>query len=140
MINQNLARGVFLAAISVVFGVWSTRYDIGSFSRAGPGLFPLMISCLLGLIGIATLVRARFDPAEAMHFNFKNMGLVTLALCGFALISLYVNMTAGIVFMVFTSTYAGTSYSVVRNIKLCAGLLLIAFAMAKGLGVNLPLI
>ncbi|MBE7942055.1 MULTISPECIES: tripartite tricarboxylate transporter TctB family protein [Ramlibacter] len=139
MINQNLARGLYLLAISLVFGIWSTRYDIGSFSRAGPGLFPLMIACLLGLIGIATVVRARMMAPEAMHFNFKNVALVIGSLCGFALISEHVNMTAGIIFMVFCSTFAGTSYSVVRNIKLCVGLLAIAFAMAKGLGVNLPL-
>ena len=139
MNDRTLARGIFLVAISLLFGIWSLRYQIGSFSHAGPGLFPLLVSCLLLLIGITTMVRSRFTEAQPLEFNLKNITLVLLSLCGFALLSQYLNMTVGIVFMVFVSTVAGTSYSVVRNIKVCVGLWLIAFAMARLLGVNLPL-
>ena len=139
MINRHLARGLFLVAISLVFGLWSLHYQIGAFSHAGPGLFPLLVSGVLLLIGIATLVRSRFISAEPLTFKPKNIGIVLASLVGFAFISEHVNMTAGIVFMVFCSTYAGTSYSWLRNVKICAGLLAIAFAMSKLLGVNLPL-
>lgn len=139
MNDRNLLRGLFLIAISLLFGIWSLRYQIGAFSRAGPGLFPLLVSCLLLLIGVTTVVRSRFVAREHMHFNVKNVAIVLASLCGFALISAYVNMIAGIVFLVFCSTYAGTSYSVLRNLKVCAGLLAIAFAMSRLLGVNLPL-
>ena len=139
MIDRNLVRGLFLVAISLLFGLWSLHYHIGHFSRAGPGLFPLLVSCLLLLIGVTTVIRSRLVESVPLTFNFKNVAIVLASLCGFALISTYVNMTAGIVFMVFSSTYAGTSYSVVRNLKVSAGLLAIAFAMQKLLGVNLPL-
>jgi hypothetical protein len=139
MIDRNLARGVFLVAISLLFGGWSLRYQIGSFSRAGPGLFPLLVSGLLFIIGAITIIRSRFVERESLQFNVKNVCLVLASLVGFAVISEYINMTLGIVFMVFVSTIAGTSYSVVRNLKVCAGLLAIAFAMSKLLGVNLPL-
>jgi hypothetical protein len=137
--NQNLVRGVFLVAIALVFGLWSRHYPVGEFSRAGPGLFPMLVSALLGLIGVTTLVRAYFEERIPMHFNFKNIALVLGSLVGFALVSEYVNMIAGIVFMVFCSTVAGTSYSVVRNVKISVGLIAIAFALQKLLGVNLPL-
>ena len=139
MIDRNLARGLFLVLISLVFGFWSLRYQIGSFSRAGPGLFPLLVAGLLGLIGVITVLRSRYVPRERLEFNVRNVSIVLASLVGFAVISEYVNMTLGIVFMVFVSTIAGTSYSVVRNIKVCVGLLAIAFAMSKLLGVNLPL-
>ena len=49
-------------------------------------------------------------------------------------------MIAGIVFMVFFASLAGTSsYSVVRNLKIAAGLVAVAFAFQKLLGFNLPL-
>ena len=140
MNNRNLARGLFLVAISLVFGLGSLQYHIGAFSRAGPGLFPLLVSCLLFLIGVITVVRSHFVEPVPLEFNLKNIGLVLTSLVGFTLLSQYLNMTAGIVFMVFCSTYAGTSYSVVRNLKVSAGLLAIAFAMSKLLGVNLPLL
>ena len=126
-------------AFSLVFGLWSRNYQFGQFSRAGPGLFPLLVSCLLFLIGLITVVRAHFIKRVHLEFNVKNIAVVLASLCGFALISEHLNMIAGIVFLVFCSTYAGTSYSVVRNLKISAGLIAIAFALQKLLGLNLPL-
>ena len=139
MNNRNLIRGLFLVAFSLVFGLGSRNYPFGEFSRAGPGLFPLLVSCLLFLIGVITVVRSRFVEPVHLEFNFKNITLVLASLCGFALISKHLNMSAGIVFMVFCATFAGTSYSVVRNIKISAVLIAIAFALQKLLGLNLPL-
>ena len=60
MNDRNLVRGLFLIAIALAFGLQSLRYPIGSFSHAGAGLFPLMVSSLLLLIGLITAVRSRF--------------------------------------------------------------------------------
>ena len=139
MNNRNLISGLFIMAFALGFGLWSLKYQFGAFSRAGPGLFPLLVSSLLFLIGLITAVRSHFIEPVHLEFNFKNITIVLASLCGFALISLHLNMIAGIVFMVFCSTFAGTSYSVVRNLKITAGLLAIAFALQKLLGLNLPL-
>jgi hypothetical protein len=113
--------------IALVFGLGSFNYQIGHFSRSGPGLFPLMVSCLLFLIGLACPVRSRFVKPEPLNYNMKNFALVLSGLCGFALLSQHVNMIAGIVFLVFCVSFAGTSYSVVRNLKISAGLIAVAF-------------
>src|SRR5947207_7124578 len=113
MNDRNLVRGLFLIAISLAFGLASLRYPIGQLSRAGPGLFPLIVSSLLLLIGLLTVVRSRFVERVHLDFNVKNIAIIIASLCGFAVISLYVNMIAGIVFMVFCASFAGTSYSVV---------------------------
>ncbi len=139
MNDRNLVRGLFLIAISLAFGLTSLRYPIGQFSRAGPGLFPLMVSSLLFLIGLATVVRSRFVERAHLNFNLRNIALIVLSLCGLAVISLYLNMIVGIVFMVFCASMAGTSYSVMRNLKISAGLIAVAFAFQKLLGLNLPL-
>ncbi|GAC1600497.1 MAG: hypothetical protein NVS3B2_02730 [Ramlibacter sp.] len=131
---------MFLLAISLAFGLQSLRYPVGEFARAGPGLFPLMVSSLLFVIGVATLVRSRFAEKLPVEFNYKNISIILGSLCGFALISLLVNMIAGIVFMVFFASMAGTAkYSVGRNLKVAAGLCLVALAFVKLLGFNLPL-
>jgi hypothetical protein len=139
MNDRNLVRGLFLMAISLAFGLVSLRYPIGQFSRAGPGLFPLLVSCLLFLIGLITVVRSRFVERVHLDFKMKNIALILSSLCGFALISEHLNMIAGIVFMVFCASFAGTSYSVVRNLKVSAGLIAVALAFQKLLGFNLPL-
>jgi len=139
MIDRNLARGVFLAVIALLFGIGSLQHSIGQFSRAGPGLFPLMVSSLLLLIALATIVRARLVEPEPLTFNPRNIALLLLALCGFALVSRHLDMAAGIVLMVFVAGLAGSSYSVLRNLKVAAGLILVAYGFQKLLGLNLPL-
>jgi hypothetical protein len=84
-------------------------------------------------------VRALLSERTAMTFNPRNIALVLGSLVGFALISEYVNMIAGIVFMVFCASFAGTSYSVVRNLKIAGVLIAVAFAFQKFLGLQLPL-
>jgi len=140
MNDRNLVRGLVLMAISLAFGLQALRYPIGDFARAGPGLFPLMVSSLLLLIGVSTVVRSRFVERVHLDFQMKNISIILASLCGFALISHLLNMTVGIAFMVFCASFAGSSrYSVLRNLKIAAGLIAVAFAFQKLLGFNLPL-
>ena len=139
MNDRNLVRGLVLIAISLAFGLQSLRYPMGEFSHAGAGLFPLMVSCLLLLIGVITVVRSHFVERVHLDFKTKNVAIILASLGGFAVISRFLNMTAGIAFMVFCASFAGTSYSVMRNVKITAGLIAVAFAFQKLLGFNLPL-
>ncbi len=140
MNNRTLVRGLFLAAIALLFGLNSLRYSIGKFSRAGPGLFPLMVSALLLVIAILTIVSSRYSEPERLGFNPKNIGLLLGSLAAFALVSHFLNMSLGIITMVFIAGFAGSaSYSIARNLKVSAGLIAIAFAFHKLLGLNLPL-
>ena len=127
-------------AIALAFGLTSlTSYNIGDFSRAGPGLFPAMVSALLFLIGVATVIRSYFVERVRLDLHVKNIAIVLGSLCAFALVSLWVNMIAGIVCLVFIATLAGTSYSWIRNIKISVGLVIMALVFQKLLGLNLPL-
>ena len=140
MIDRNLARGVFLAAVALTFGVYSLRYPVGSWDRAGPGLFPLMVSGALLAMALMMVVRSRFQKPEPFEFNVKNIGLLLVSLCVFALLSLYVNMVVAIVAMVFIAGKAAATYSVSRNVKISLGLIVVAFAFQKLLGLSLPLL
>jgi len=140
MNDRNLVRGLVLIAISLAFGLPALRYPIGDFAHAGAGLFPLMVSCLLLLIGVVTVVRARFVAPVPLEVQYRNIAIILASLCSFALVSLFINMTVGIAFMVFLSGFAGSSsYSIVRNLKIAAVLIAVAFAFQKLLGLNLPL-
>ena len=139
MIDRNLARGLFIMAISLAFGLTSLRYPIGDLARAGAGLFPLMISSLLFLVGLSTVVRSRFIEKQPLEFNYRNIALVLGSLCGFGVLTLLLNMVFGIIFLVFCSTFAGKTYSWVRNVKVSLALIAVAYAFQKGLGLNLPL-
>ena len=139
MNDRTLVRGLFLVAIALAFLLPALRYPFGTFSRAGAGMFPVIVSSLLLLIGVITAVRSRFEAKVPLDFNLKNIAIILASLCGFAVISAYVNMIAGIVFMVFCSAAAGRTYSVLRCVKISVGLVAVAFAFQKLLGLNLPL-
>lgn len=137
--DRNLIRGFVLMALAVGFGLPSVNYSLGSLGRAGPGMFPFIVSCMLFVIGVITVVRARLVKPVPLNFQVRNISIILGSLCGFALLSHYLNMIVGIVFMVFCSGFASTTYSVARNLKIAAVLVLIALAFQKLLGVNLPL-
>ena len=140
MISRNVGRALFLAAIALNFGINSLRYSTGTFSHAGPGLFPLMVSSLLLLIAVVMIVGARFGERTPLDFSAKNIALLIGSLCSFALLSKLLNMSVGIAAMVFIAALAGkATYSVSRNLKVAAGLIAVAFAFQKLLGLNLPL-
>ena len=139
MVNQNTGRGLLLAAVALLFLFQAPRYTIGSLSRPGPGLFPVMVAGLLLIISIAMLARSYFIEAVPLDFRIRNIALVTTGLIGFALISEYVNMLAGIAFMTTLASYASVDFSIQRTAIITVALCLIAFAMEKGLGVLLPL-
>ena len=126
-------------AIALAFGLTAFRYPIGELSHAGPGFFPAMVSGLLMIIAVATVVRSFFVEKVHLPLYFRNIVIVLGSLCGFAVVSMFVNMIVGIVFLVFVSTLAGTSYSWWRNVKISVGLIAMALALQYLLGLNLPL-
>jgi hypothetical protein len=138
--NQKVMRGLALIALALLFGVQSTAYHVGTLAKAGSGLFPLIISVLLGVIGVVMLVQSRFEPAEPMSFNAKNTLIILASLIGFVLIAEHTKVSLAIVYLVFVSTLAGSDYSVWRNLKISAVLMVIAFAFHTFLGLNLPLL
>ncbi len=140
MNDRNLARGLLLAVIALGFGLGALRYPIGNFAHAGAGLFPLLVSGLLLLVAIATIVRSRFVKPVPLDFHPRNIALLLLALCSFALVTEWLHtMIAGIVVMVFIAGFAASNPSWRRNVKVALGLIAIAFAFQKLLGLSLPL-
>jgi hypothetical protein len=139
MNDRELLRGLLLIAVALLFGLQSLRYSIGSVVLPGPGLFPLLVSCLLFVGGLTILIGSRFTQRVRLSFDFKNIGLIIASIVGFAVVSEFVNMIAGIVFAVFCASFAASSYSILRNVQISAGLVAIALALQKLLGFSLPL-
>lgn len=139
MKDQNVLRGLTLMVVALAFGLSSLQYNLGNFTRPGPGLFPLLISGAVGFLGAVVALRSRLLEPQAMDFDLRNIALVTLSLCGMAVLSRHVSMIVGIVFLVFCATAAARPYSVVRNLKVSAGLVAVAFAFDRFLGLHLPL-
>ena len=139
MLDQTLARALLLCAIALAFGLGSLNYEIGHLYRAGPGLFPLVVASALLCIGVLTLIQAWFGTRAPADLQVRNIGLILLALVVFAVLSRFVNMTVGIVAMVFVASLASQTFSVRRTAAVAVSLVAIAFAFQVGLKLNLPM-
>lgn len=140
MVNQNLARGLVLLGISVAFGLGALRYRIGDLAHPEPGLLPLIVSCFLFVIALATIIQSRLEDAVPLQFSIKSIGFIIAAILSFVLLSEHLNMIAAICALVFISTLAAPTYSVVRNLQISLALIAIAFAFKQLLDLNLHLI
>lgn len=140
MRNQKVLRGFALIAVALFFGLQAATYHLGTLAKAGAGLFPLMVSGAIGLIGLVMLVQSRFEQVVTMSFSLKNIGVILASLIGFVLISQHLTMLLAIPYLVFVASLAGTRYSVARNLKISGVLIGIAFGFHYFLGLNLPLL
>src|SRR5262249_38336278 len=114
-------------------------YTIGSLGRPGPGLFPFIVSSTLLLIGAVIVVRSYLTEAVPLDFRIRNIALIAASLVGFALVSEYVNMLLGIAVLVTIASFASEDFSIPRTAAITVVLCLVAAAMKKLLGVQLPL-
>ena len=57
MNNQNLVRGLFLTAVSILFGANAIRHTVGTFARARPCMFPALVGGTLLRVALTTLAR-----------------------------------------------------------------------------------
>lgn len=140
MVNQNAVRGVVLSAIALCFGLTALRYPIGSFAHAGAGLFPLLVSSLLLLLGVITLVKAGFEAATPFAFAWRNIGIILLSLLVFVGAAQVASIVLGIVLLVMVSSLAATAYSWKRVLAVSVALIAVALAFQKLLGLNLQVI
>lgn len=140
MPNQTLVRGLFLACVALAFGLGALQYPLGDFARAGPGLFPLLVSGLLLAVALLTILQSRASAPVPIRLNLKNIGCVLLGLASFVLCSKLIDMAVGIVALVFIAALAGSAYRPVRNLQVAAVLIAIAWVFQRFLGLNLRLI
>lgn len=139
--NRDVASGFLFILIALVFGISGLiSYPIGALNNPGPGLLPAIVSSLLLLSGVSILVKGLAMPSEVIIFYIKNLAIVMLAIIGFVIATRYVNMIAGITSLIFLATVAIPNYSVIRNIKIVAALVLIAALFKYGAGLDLPLV
>lgn len=140
MIDRNLARGLFCALVAIGFGAGSLRYSVGTLAHAGPGFFPLTVSCLLFAISVIMIGRSFFIEREPLQFNWKNIAYVAAGLVALVLASEHVSMILGIFLLVFIAALGGATYSWKRNLVVSAALVAVAFGFQHLLGLDLGLL
>lgn len=137
--NKNLLTGILFIVFSIVFGINGFRYNVGNFADPGAGLFPITVSVFLFVLGSVIVIKSRLLDEVSVDFKFRNIIIISMALLGFAVATQYLGMIVGIAVLVSIASISASTYSIMRVIKIIAGLVLVAVAFKYLLGLNLPL-
>lgn len=148
-VSVSARRGEAIAAVALVLLsagllVMALKMPFGTLASPGPGMFPLGLAALLGLVSIGLLLRALrlagAPAAERIVFGHKQIWITLLALTGMGLLfePLGYLLSTGLFMLVLLR-----SYSTLRWLPACATAAAVAAVswafFAKLLGVNLPL-
>jgi hypothetical protein len=60
--RKDLGAGAVFIGFGLAFAVTASSYEVGSGLRMGPGYFPLVLGCLLVLLGIAIAAKGFLAP------------------------------------------------------------------------------
>lgn len=146
---------VITAAIFIVVGAiafWlATDYRTGTLHRMGPGLFPLLVSGLLTVIGLAlgvqslAALRKREVASDAPSLipgfaTIRALLFVMLSLLAFGVLVRPTGLFIATAALVFISTRAEPGRSVVRSLLLAFVIACIAAVIfVYGIGLPIPL-
>ena len=56
--TQDFFAGLLFGVVGGAFAWGATGYEVGRAAQMGPGYFPLMLGCLLALLGMAIMLRS----------------------------------------------------------------------------------
>jgi hypothetical protein len=78
--------GVMFVGLAVLAFVTSQGYALGTSTRMGPGYFPVVLSLVLGALGLVLVARSLVLSGEALEpFHGRAVGVLVLAIVAFGL-------------------------------------------------------
>jgi len=131
-----LFLGVSIGAVAII----GTSYSLGTASRMGPGFFPLIVSLLLGALGIVLIGRALLTETESVgNVDLRPLLLVLAGTLFFGLAIESLGLAVAGIVLVFGARLAGRDFKLAEVTVLAvtlvgASILLFSYA----LGLNLP--
>jgi hypothetical protein len=118
---------MIFAVVGVTAAVLSTRLDVGTVTRLGPGGFPLLLGSILALLGLAHIVSAA-RPERGEHFGAvdgrasKAVLLIPLSAAVFAAVIDRFGLVPAIVAGVFVGGLANPTVRMLELAVVCVAL------------------
>lgn len=138
--NPNIYSGLLFIGIALFFGVTALDYRIGTMAAIGAGFFPLMLSILLGVMGLSLIVSARgVRERVAETVSPRVVVLILGAVLLFALCLNYLGLMAAIVLQSVVASLAHqrfTMRSAIAGALFVAGLCYLIFKVFLNLPVK----
>ncbi|MCO5066849.1 MAG: tripartite tricarboxylate transporter TctB family protein [Rhizobiaceae bacterium] len=138
---KEIAAGAIFIVFGLTYGLiaWR-RLPIGEALNMGPGYFPILLSCILVVLGAAIALRtvSAGENAPLGVIPWRGIVMLTLATVFFAAFVDQVGMLPGIFVTTLLAYHASPKARLVRGIAISIALALFCTALF-GFGVRLPL-
>jgi len=138
--RSDLGAGAIFIAIGLGFGLMTlSGLDIGTARRMGPGFFPIMLSGILVVLGIAVVIKG-IGHKDAQRGPLPWRGLVVLLSVPviFGLLVRPLGLAPVLLITTFITSFASHRMSLLAAIALSIGLVIFCVAVFN-LGLGLPL-
>ena len=140
--EKDFWTGVIYVALGAAF-LWIGRdYRMGTGARMGPGYFPIVLSCILMLLGVVSIGRSFLTRGEEVGAIAWKPTLLILAACvAFGLLLKPFGLVIAL-FVLCAISFRASQYFVIDAKVLAGTLALILFCVVvfvKGLGVPMPI-
>ena len=135
--RKDATAGALFILLGLAFGLNAyLTLDLGTNLRMGPGYFPLLLSGVLVVIGIAVLVRALTIPDEALGaIPWRGMFFILLGPIAFGLTLGGLGLVPSLALIAFLTSFASMRVGPLLAIVLSASLTLFCVAVFSwGLG------
>lgn len=140
-VKDIIAGTVFLVA-GLAFAVASLKtLSVGQAARMGPGYFPLMLGGLLGLLGIAIVLRGlRAAPAPLEGVTWRGMLLIGGAPLVFAVAVAPLGLGPALFLATFLAALSGREAGLPRMLAIAVAIVVFCIAVfSYALGLPVPL-
>ncbi|WP_157813749.1 tripartite tricarboxylate transporter TctB family protein [Sinorhizobium meliloti] len=110
-LSKDVVSGLLLIVIAAIY-IWQASFqEIGTASEMGPGYFPMAISILIGLLGIAILANGvRRNVPLSGPVAWRGAVSITLAVVAFAAMLRPFGFVPATAFATFLSTLAAPPF------------------------------
>jgi hypothetical protein len=107
--RPEFGAGVFFLVVGLIGTFLALQYRLGTPTRMGPGFFPLLVSALLGLLGLGAMTNAISSEITAPIGNWPLIPLMFVvgAILAFAVLVDRWGLLASVLVLVVLACYQG---------------------------------
>lgn len=137
-IKKLITGGIFFA-FGAAGSAMSLRYDLGTPTHVGPGGFPLLLSIILGGLGLANIVIGALSPYEGGLGSWRSRAiyLIPLSVVFFGLSVERIGLVPAIIGTTIIAGLANPKINIVEIAVMCVALAVFGAGLFV-YGLNLP--
>ncbi|ETX13379.1 hypothetical protein OCH239_10690 [Roseivivax halodurans JCM 10272] len=136
---RDIVAGLGLTAIGAAAALYALfNYNLGTFTRMGPGMMPVSLGIILAVFGLLIAFPALSRSGDLPPLKIRPMIVMSISIFSFALMIESVGLVPAVFFTTVIATFSETRVPLVSALVLGAGMTLLTWSLFI-LGLGLPI-